>query len=221
MFVLINDGEAHQNSQYEVVRCLFCLTGREQLVADRINASGVARAIFPFKVKRSRYRGTWKEITAPLIPSYVFVYSDATLRAADLVKEPDVIRVLKYGEDFEGALIGDDRVFADLLWAQGGKIGILKAIRVGERVEIVDGLFKALKGRVITMDKRKQAAKVELDVVGSLKNIWLSFDYINENTMSSTPRGAFRGRRSSEPRPSFGSASVRTKGRWKPARTSL
>jgi transcription antitermination factor NusG len=181
MLVLLNDDGVPQNPEYEVVRCLFCLTGREQLVADRINASGVARAIFPFKIKRLCHRGTWREISVPLIPSYVFIYSDTNFRAADLAKEPDVLRVLKYGDDFEGILIGDDRVFANLLWAQGGKIGVLKAMRVGERVEIVDGVFKALKGRVVAMDKRKQAAKVELDVVGSLKNIWLSFDYINES----------------------------------------
>ena len=58
-------------------------------------------------------------------------------------------------------------------------IGVMKAVRVGERVEIVDGFFKAFKGRVIAMDKRRQTVKVELDVIGSVRTIWLPFDYMN------------------------------------------
>ncbi|NLF28222.1 MAG: hypothetical protein GX592_10020 [Clostridiales bacterium] len=166
--------------EYEAVRCVFCMTGHEQQVADSINEGRAAKAIFPVQIKRIRNRRTWQEVPVSLLPSYVFVYSDAELRSADLAKVQNVIRVLRYGDDSEGVLCGSDRTFADLLWARGGKLGVLKAMRVGERVEIVDGLFKALRGRVVAMDKRKQVAKVELDIVGSLRNIWLSFDYLKE-----------------------------------------
>ena len=176
----MNEDSVPIGSEYEVVRCVFCMTGYEQQVADLINESQAARAIFPIQIKRIRNRRTWQEMSVPLLPSYVFVYSGAELRAADLTKVQNVIRVLSYGDDPEGTLYGADRTFADLLWARGGRLGVLKAMRIGERVEIVDGLFKALRGRVVAMDKRKQVAKVELDIVGSLKNIWLSFDYLKE-----------------------------------------
>lgn len=173
------DGSKGEKPAYEVVRCLFCLTGREQQVIDEINASGIARAIFPQKVKRLRTRGVFQELSVPLFPGYVFVYSDTALHPASIAKVQDGLRILRYGDDSDGALVGADRAFADLLWSQDGLIGVMKAVRVGECVEIVDGFFKAFKGRVIAMDKRRQTVKVELDVVGSVRTIWLPFDYMN------------------------------------------
>lgn len=165
---------------YEIARCIFCLTGHEQRIADNINADQAAKAIYPVKTKRIRSRGVWREITSPLLPSYVFVYSAADFSGAALLRIPNVIRILTYADDGEGVLTGTDREFADLMWQRRGRVGILQAVRVGSRVEIVDGLFKQLKGRVMAMDRRKQMAKVELDIVGSMKHIWLSFDYFTE-----------------------------------------
>ena len=77
-------------------------------------------------------------------------------------------------------LTGPDRQFADWIWQHGGLIGVLKAIRLGERVEIVDGLFKAFHGKVVQMDRRKQLARIELDILGGTKYLWLSYDCLKE-----------------------------------------
>jgi len=168
------------HSHYEIARCIFCLTGYEQQIVDSINEGQLAKAIYPVKTKRIRSKGVWQEITSPLLPSYVFVYSSAGFSGAALLQIPNVIRILAYADDREGILTGTDREFADLMWQRRGRVGVLQAVRVGSRVEIVDGFFKQLRGRVIAMDRRKQVAKVELDVVGSMRHIWLSFDYFKE-----------------------------------------
>lgn len=57
---------------------------------------------------------------------------------------------------------------------------MLKAIKLGDHVEIVDGLFKAFHGRVVQMDRRKQLARIELDILGGAKYLWLSYDCLKE-----------------------------------------
>ena len=150
-----------------------------------IEASSEARAVFPMKQKRVRKAGAWQSHDMPLLPGYVFVYTDASLQdfrhILSLPSLAGVAHLLRYNDmDSDGALVGHDLDFADWLWRQDGRVNVLKAVREGERVLIVDGLFKDLNGLVVKMDRRKQTAKVQLDILGGAKYIWLSFDYIQE-----------------------------------------
>ena len=155
---------------YAEVRCLFCLTGHEEAIVRAVEDKGLGRAIYPRKHKRLRHGMQWEDAYAPLLPGYVFVYSPALDSAAQstLAGIQSVI------------LSGADRQFADWVWLHGGLIGVLKAIKLGDHVEIVDGLFKAFHGRVVQMDRRKQLARIELDILGGAKYLWLSYDCLKE-----------------------------------------
>lgn len=59
---------------YQTVRCLFCETGKEESVVERVHKSGVGRAIFARRSGTKRQNGTWIETLRPLLPGYVFVY---------------------------------------------------------------------------------------------------------------------------------------------------
>lgn len=114
-----------------------------------------------------------------MMPGYVFVYSDLALPYENIRRVTHVLRLLRYNELDEGFLVGRDRAFAEWLLKNDGRVGALAAIREGSRVKIVDGLFKEMQGRVVRMDLRKQIAKVEMDVVGDIRGIWLSFQFID------------------------------------------
>ena len=58
-----------------------------------------------------------------------------------------IIRVLTYGDGGD-ALIGRDREFADCSGGCNGRVGVMQALQVGERVEIIDGVFKQLRGTI-------------------------------------------------------------------------
>ena len=164
---------------YAEVRCLFCLTGHEAAVVRAVEDKGIGRAIYPRKHKRLRRGTQWEDLYAPLLPGYVFVFSPAFDPAAQaaLGGLQSVIRLLRYeNRGGSAVLAGPDRQFADWLWRHGGLIGVLQAVRLGDRVEIVDGLFKAFHGRVVQMDRRKQTARIELDILGGTKYLWLSYD---------------------------------------------
>lgn len=167
-----------EEKQY--VRCLFCLTGQEDELVRRIESDQLGKALFPKKVKRLKKQGIWEEIAQPLFPGYVFVYSDVPYPVSVFFRFEQVIRVLQYADDTSGYLKAGDLRFAEWIWQQHGRLEALKAMRVGDRVEIVDGAFRNMNGRVLKMDKRKQAAKIELDVVGGIKQVWMSFIYLEE-----------------------------------------
>lgn len=168
--------------EYSYVRCLFCLTGYENEIVQIINAEQLGIALFPTKVKRFKSKGQWEEVNKPLFPGYVFVYSQNPYPLNVYYRFKQVIKPLRYNDDLEGYLKGNDLRFAQWIWEQQGKLEALKAIRVGDRVEIVDGIFRNLNGRVLALDKRKQAARIELNVVGGIKQIWMSFVYLEEST---------------------------------------
>ena len=167
---------------YTCVRCLFCNTGREESVVQAIRANGWGRAIFPQRVRTIRHgREKNDEVLTPLLPGYVFVYSDQVVaRRDELLSLQHVIRVLTYVADGQDKLVGRDLEFADWLWRLDGRIGIMKALQVGDRIEIVDGVFKQLHGTITRMDKRQKTICVSLETEGSPKQIWLAYEIVEK-----------------------------------------
>lgn len=89
--------------------------------------------------------------------------------------EPHVIRVLAYG-DGSDVLIGSDLEFADWLWRLNGRIGVMHARQVGDRIENTDGAFKKLRRTVTRMDRRRRTIRVTLKTLGAPKQIWLAYE---------------------------------------------
>lgn len=200
--------ETKENTQekdtvsYQQVRCLFCHTGKERAVVRLVEQNGWGRAIFPQRVKTVRQGKQWIEESAPLVPGYVFVYSFAgQVRQDQLFRMNHVIRVLRYddGDDptRRDVLAGADRDFADWLWQLDGRIGRMKALKVGDRVEIVDGIFKKLGGTITQMDRRRQVIKVELGGDSVIHSVWLSYDIIEKIEEQPSPAGGLKDERES------------------------
>ncbi len=179
--------------EYTRVQCLFCQTGSEKMVTELINRYGWGRAIFGEKVK-VLYRGHGQEERQllPLLPGYVFVYRGGEMGGerqtrSDYLGLDGVIRLLTYGETQQEELMGSDLNFANWLWRCGGRVEVMKAIQVGDRVEINDPLFKELQGTIVRMDKRKKSVTVKLDSKAGDKFITLSFDVVQEVGAEDTP----------------------------------
>lgn len=115
----------------------------------------------------------------PLLPGYVFVYAEEEPVAyRSLLGLENVHRVLTYGSAENTALYGRDLAFADWLWGLGGRIGIMKALQEGDRVEIIDGVFQKLQGTITRMDRRRQTVLVTLDTLGAIRHLWLAYEII-------------------------------------------
>lgn len=163
---------------YTYARCLFCETGKEMYVVRAIEDGGWGRAIFGQRVRIIKRDGRWTEVESPLFPSYVFVYSDLEdAHAADYRRVSHVLRVLSY-ENGDEHLIGGDLEFADWLWRMNGRIDVLKAQQIGERIEIIDGAFKELHGTILRLNKRQNKMLVALDTQSIPMQVWLSYEIV-------------------------------------------
>lgn len=167
-------------SEYGFVRCLFCKTGKEESVVRLIQEKGWGRALFPRRIKTVMRGGAWTEEPFPLLPGYVFVYQNQDDgEHSDFWSLPYVIRVLAY-DDGSNVLIGRDLEFAHWIWSLGGRIGVMRATQVGDRIEITDGVFKELRGTVTRMDRRRRTIRVALETVGAPKQIWLAYEIVEK-----------------------------------------
>lgn len=175
-------GEPQNFAQgYQQVICLFCQTGREALVAGVINANEWGRAIFPQRVKTVIRKGQWSQAERPLLPGYVFVYQDGQdFDYGSIRRLSGVIKVLTYDDTGMHQLRGEDLKLADWFWQKGGVIGPVEAIQLGDRVEIVDGVFKQLRGRITRMDRRRKTFCIELDGAGSIRSLWLTYEVVKK-----------------------------------------
>ena len=165
---------------YQIARCLFCVTGKEESVVKEVHRKDCGRAIFPKRTSAMRVNGKWADTLRPLLPGYVFVYSGREQADGDeLSAITHVIRVLRYDQGQE-ALTGRDLEFADWIWRQDGRIDAMKALQIGDRIEITDGAFKDLCGRIVKMDRRRKTFLVSLDGAGAVKQLWLTYEVVEK-----------------------------------------
>lgn len=163
--------------EYDHVRCLLCVTGEEENVVRLISALRLGDALFPKKVRRIRKRGVWLEDRTALLPGYVFVYTLGERECpADYLRLDGVLRVLRYGEEKDGWLYGNDLAFADWIRKQDGTLSTLPAVEEGDWVRVDEGVLKEMRGRVIRVDRRKRIACVEMDILGGGKRVWLAYE---------------------------------------------
>lgn len=167
-------------NDYGCVRCMFCETGKELSIVRAIQANGWGRAIFARCVRYVKRSGTWKQVKAPLLPGYVFLYSDGQeVHTLDLRRIPHVIRVLRYENGLE-ALMGSDLKFADWLWRMNGEIGVIQTVRVGDHVEIADGVLRELHGKILHVNQRQRKVYVSLDTQSIPIHTWLAYEQVDK-----------------------------------------
>lgn len=170
-----------EDGTQERVRCIMCTTGMEERVARAIMYRELGEAIIPKKIRRRCFHGVWEEDQVPLLPGYVFVFDEGSCpESLTLLRMDHVIRVLRYTDEPQGWLRGADLSFACWLRDQRGLFGTLEAVREGSFVRITDGILRDFNGTVLTVDKRKQLAKVQLDILDGQKIVWLNYSFLEE-----------------------------------------
>lgn len=166
--------------RYEYVQCLFCETGKEEQVVRAIHENGFGRAIFAQRIRFIKREKEWEAVRIPLLPGYVFLYLNRNRTVAlemDYLRLPHVFRVLKY-DDGSSYMRGNDLLFSDWLWRTNGEIGVIKVIRVGDRIEVADNMLRALKGQIIHINRRQRKVYVTLDSMSIPIHTWLAYEQI-------------------------------------------
>lgn len=50
-----------------------------------------------------------------------------------------------------------------------------------------EGALRAINGRVTKVDKRKRLARVDIDILGDTRSVWLAFRLLENDAQSVTP----------------------------------
>lgn len=161
--------------------CVFCITGREEMVARNIElvCQGV-RATPVWQVKRRTSKGHTTLERKILFPGYVFVQADPDSNFTAYMPRLRVLYMLT-NPDTGWRLAGRDEQFVRWVMTQNGVIEFSKAYKEGERIKIISGPLKDLEGFITRVDKRNQNGQVTLTFNGRTIKAWLGFDLVTRS----------------------------------------
>ncbi len=157
--------------------CLFCMTGKENQVASRIEILWPgAKAYSLSAIKRRSRKGVKSIETEVIMPSYVFFEVDEGF----MPKPPfpdGVIRILK-NTDMSWKLTGRDHRFARWVVAHKGVLKLSQAYKVGDRIVIHQGPLKDLEASILKIDRRNRNGLVQLEIGNKRVRSWLPFEIV-------------------------------------------
>ena len=85
------------------------------------------------------------------------------------------------GERDDGyQLQGEDRSFAEMLYAHDGTIGIMKAYKEGDRVKLARDMLGDFEGEIIRLDRRKGRAQLQYNFDGNSYKVWVGYELIED-----------------------------------------
>ncbi len=159
--------------------CLFCQTQKTETIALQLERRGVDRAISPRIVKRQRVRGKNVDALYPLLPGYVFVYSQTELPDYEPFRGIEGI-IRRLGTAEQGyRLLDGDYDFAMNLYRKDGVVGQITVFKVGDTVRLDDPLFNGCQGTITRIDPRKQRARVDYQFAGMACFTWIACELIS------------------------------------------
>ena len=161
--------------------CLFCNTVKSALVATAIRQKFGYIAYSPKIVQRKWIKGTCHEEIKDYLPGYVFVYTEEPItRFRELWQMEGLLRFLGRRES-NYQLEGDDRRFAQMLYAHDGTIGIMRTYREGDRVKLARDMMGDFEGEIIKLDKRKGRAMLQYNFDGNSYKVWVGYEMIEDD----------------------------------------
>lgn len=158
--------------------CLFCITGKEQGVAEQIQVT--CPNVRATTMRQMKYRTCKKVKTreeAILLPSYVFFEAPSSMEPSIEFPMQNVIRVLSMDSGI-WQLQGEDERFVRWLFQYDGLLGFSKAYKEGDRIRIISGPLKDMEGKIRRVDKRGMSGQVILSFYGKDVPVWLGFELV-------------------------------------------
>jgi transcription termination/antitermination protein NusG len=135
-------------------------------LAKKLYPDSPLQIIFPRRTLSIRRLGKTKTVEAPLFPGYVFLHGD-TVDSDNYWRYrriPGFHRFLKDNRDIR-PIEGADRELL-LHFLNFGEVIRKSRVKFDEnaRIVVIDGPMQGLEGRIVKVDRRKNRAKVRLDL---------------------------------------------------------
>ena len=159
----------------------FTLSGKEEDLAEELNNKhdDIYCLVLKRMMHRSDHGRKWDEESV-LIKGYVFVYVSEDYDIRYIRSDNNPFKILKQKLDL-GRLFGEDLAYARWVLKQNGLIGLSKAIKVNEKVKIVEGPLAEMEAYIIKYSRRNRNCLVELDFMNRKVQTWLPFEWTDQN----------------------------------------
>ena len=161
----------------------FTLSNKEVDLAEELN--GKYEDVYALVLKRMMHRSDhgkkWDEESV-LIKGYVFIYVPKGYDIRYIRSDNNPYRILKWQLEL-GKLFGEDYRYSEWVLQQDGLIGVSKAVKVNEKVKIVDGPLADFEGYIVKYSKRNRNCLVEVNFMNQTIRTWLPFEWTDQNYM--------------------------------------
>lgn len=161
----------------------FTLSGKEEDLAEELNNKyeDIYCLVLRRMMHRSDHGHKWDEESV-LIKGYVFIYVPENYDIRYVRSDNNPFKILKWQLDL-GKLFGEDLQYARWVLSQNGLIGVSKAIKVNEKVKIIDGPLAQMEGHIIKYSRRNRNCLVEVEFMNRKVKTWLPFEWTDQNYM--------------------------------------
>ena len=140
-----------------------------------------ATLVWPRRNLRIRRRGEWRDVVAPIFPSYLFLEAEEVTPSLyeRFRRIPGFYRFLISNDNIVPMSSEDRTLLTHFL--SFGEIVDKSVVYFDEnnRIRIVSGPLQGLEGRIVKVDRRKGRAKVKLDIYSDSFLIDLGFEALD------------------------------------------
>lgn len=159
---------------------VFVVTGDEDKVKERVKyrLPEDYTVIVPKRKLRLRKGGIWTVATKVLFPGYVLINGEINTDIYYRLKNiPNVLKLLKTGTTVAAIDSREMSVLVRLI-CNSEEIGFSNVLMENGRVRVVDGPLFSLEGIIVSIDHRKERAKVKLNFLGEERTVDLGVSFL-------------------------------------------
>jgi len=168
---------------------LFARTGSEeklvQILTQKLNSCEYLPFV-PSKEVPYRRKGIVHNVRKPLFPGYVFVQTDveaeliAKKMNAVLEDTKDIYSLLHYGSNKKDVVMREsERLYWERLFDSefciAGSVGFIE----GDKICVTSGALMGLEGQIKRVNRHKREAVVEMEMMGSKREVTLMLDVVS------------------------------------------
>lgn len=159
---------------------LFVVTGEEDKVKERVKyrLGEDYTVMVPKRLLKLRKGGIWRVEKKALFPGYVLINGQIDIDTYYRLKNiPNVLRLLKTGNAVASIDSREMTVLSRLI-CNSEEIGFSNVLLENGRVQVTDGPLFSLEGIIISIDHRKERAKIRLNFLGEERTVDLGISIL-------------------------------------------
>ncbi|MBQ8161509.1 MAG: hypothetical protein IJ083_12305 [Clostridia bacterium] len=161
--------------------CLFCKSDKCDsivYVATKHPKEVECEAIYPKQTQHIRKQGNTVDKLKPVLPGYLFLYSEEELITFSYLFDFPVMGILRVLRNDRGRyeLSGPDEEFAMNLKKHGGVLGKTPVYMSQGKLHLVGDSFAGLPAEILQVEKRNYRMKLRLELVGQKLETWVQYE---------------------------------------------